>query len=304
MDRLSSVRAFCTVAETMQFRAAAQRLGVSPQVVTRLIAELERELGEPLLMRSTRQVRLTAFGESWLPGAAQLVADSERLFLPASAAREIRGLVSVTVPDFPIMGSVLEDLLDRLVEFPDLQLDWRASIARAEPVMERVDLGVRVGPLSDSGLIIRQVGKTRDRIVASPELIARHGLPHSLDDLHDNFPLSVILNPNTGRPWPWYLRADYHFHPQRPRIVAGSVGAHLSVALKGIAIGAIQEIVCQPYLQSGALVEILAEEERLSWPLYVWRQQTAVTQPKVRVVFDTIVDSLQRRLSGVGEHRS
>lgn len=64
-------------AETLQFKETAQRLGISPQVVTRTIGELERELGETLFQRSTRQVRLSDFGEQFLPQAQQLLHDSE-----------------------------------------------------------------------------------------------------------------------------------------------------------------------------------------------------------------------------------
>jgi len=56
MDKLNALKYFCTAADTLQFRETAQRLSVSPQVVTRVIAELEDYLGEALFVRSTRNV--------------------------------------------------------------------------------------------------------------------------------------------------------------------------------------------------------------------------------------------------------
>ena len=72
MNRLEALRYFCAAAQTLQFRKAASRLSVSPQVVTRVMAELEAALGEPLFVRSTRQVRLTDFGTRFLPRTAVL----------------------------------------------------------------------------------------------------------------------------------------------------------------------------------------------------------------------------------------
>ena len=69
MDKLNALKYFCTAADTLQFRETAQRLSVSPQVVTRVIAELEDYRGEVLFVRSTRNVQLTDFGVRFLPEA-------------------------------------------------------------------------------------------------------------------------------------------------------------------------------------------------------------------------------------------
>ena len=69
MDKLNALKYFCTAADTLQFRETAQRLSVSPQVVTRVIAELEGYLGEALFVRNTRNVQLTDFGTRFLPEA-------------------------------------------------------------------------------------------------------------------------------------------------------------------------------------------------------------------------------------------
>lgn len=81
MNKLDALRYFSVASETLNFREAAQRLAVSPQVVTRMIAELENLLGERLFQRNTHSIKLTEFGEQFLPQAQQLLVDSERLFL-------------------------------------------------------------------------------------------------------------------------------------------------------------------------------------------------------------------------------
>ena len=69
LNKLEALRYFCSAAETLHFSETAMRLSVSPQVVTRMIAELEALLGEPLFKRNTRNIHLTPFGHTLLPQA-------------------------------------------------------------------------------------------------------------------------------------------------------------------------------------------------------------------------------------------
>ena len=80
LDKIEALKVFCTAAETLQFKETAIRLAVSPPVITRMMAALEDELGEPLFQRNTRQIVLTDFGAQFLPQAQQLLEESERLF--------------------------------------------------------------------------------------------------------------------------------------------------------------------------------------------------------------------------------
>ena len=78
MNKLEALRYFCVASETLNFRETAQRLAVSPQVVTRMIAELEELLGETLFNRNTRNIKLTEFGTQFLPQAQQFLKEEER----------------------------------------------------------------------------------------------------------------------------------------------------------------------------------------------------------------------------------
>lgn len=171
MNRLGALRYFCAAAETLQFRKAASRLSVSPQVVTRVITELEAALGEPLFVRSTRQVRLTDFGTRFLPCARQFLLDGEKLFATARQKDdEMAGVVRITVPRLPGNEALLADLLARCADYPDLVIDWRVDEARLNAVENCIDMGVRLGlglepqPL----MIVRRIAQTRDLFVAAP----------------------------------------------------------------------------------------------------------------------------------------
>ena len=97
MNRFSALKFFITAAETLNFREAAVKLAISPSVVTRTIAELESQLGEPLFKRNTRSIVLTSFGELFLPKAKRLLEDSDALFQTARDDDEMRGIVRITL---------------------------------------------------------------------------------------------------------------------------------------------------------------------------------------------------------------
>ncbi|NIF68362.1 LysR family transcriptional regulator, partial [Burkholderia sp. Cy-647] len=100
MNRLEALRVFRVAASALNFREAATRLGVSPQVITRVIGQLEAELGEPLFHRSTRGVRLSAFGASLAEQAAQAIAGIDRIFETREAGEPeaIEGVVRIAAP--------------------------------------------------------------------------------------------------------------------------------------------------------------------------------------------------------------
>lgn len=169
MNRLEALRYFCAAAETLQFRKAASRLSVSPQVVTRVMAELEAALGEPLFVRSTRQVRLTDFGTRFLPRARQFLLDGEKLFATARQKDdEMAGVVRITVPRLPGNEALLADLLARCADYPDWVIDWRVDEARLNAVENCIDMGVRLGLEPQPLMIVRRIAQTRDLFVAAP----------------------------------------------------------------------------------------------------------------------------------------
>lgn len=302
MNRLDALKIFCSAAETLQFKETAQRLGVSPQVVTRTIGELERELGEVLFQRSTRQVQLSDFGEQFLPQAQQLLYDSERLFATAhhAADAQMSGVVRVAVPDMLLMEQILADVWVALADYPHISLDWRTGLALADVVDERIDVGIRFGTPEDSRLIVKRLGWVEECVVAAPALLERLGIPQNWADLQRNYPLSALLNPNTGRIWPWYLSDSMQLIPYHPKFITTRIENELVSALAGQTVACLPRMLCRPHLRSGALAELFADAPRKRWPAYVYRPQRNVTHPRVKRVFDVLADCLGKRLEEAG----
>src|SRR6187551_3791943 len=99
MDRLTEMQIYVAVAECEGFAAAARRLGVSPPVATRAVADLEARLGVKLLNRTTRYVRATDAGQRYLEDARRVLAAADEADEAAVGINsEPRGHLTVTAP--------------------------------------------------------------------------------------------------------------------------------------------------------------------------------------------------------------
>lgn len=264
-------------------------------MVSRAITALEETLGEVLFQRSTRQVKLTEFGEEFLPQAQQLLADSELLFahrkLPLKQ-QEISGVVRIAVPEMPFIQEILQKLLDKAAAYPDLRLHWKAGLGIDDVVDEQIDVGFRFGTPDDSRLIVRKICEVEDCIVAAPALLAQVGTPESWQALQKDYPLSALFNPNTGRAYAWYLSNQHQFVPVRPKFTATRIDYEITAVLTAQTIACLPRFACRPYLASGELVELFPEMSRKQWTAYVYRPQRSVTHPRVKLVFDWLAESV------------
>ncbi|QOF79271.1 LysR family transcriptional regulator [Variovorax sp. 38R] len=288
-NRLEALRVFFTAADAANFREAAVRLSVSPQVVTRAVRELEEELGEPLFHRSTRGVQLTDFGRQLAERARIAVGGVDELFhrIDRRALSQHAGTVRVTAPH--VYGRLIpQALAPLLVAHPGLVLDLRLSEQHADVVDQQIDIGVRVGPMRDARFVARSVGKMPLRVVASPALIERVGTPRTVDALA-KLPVTALIDRSSGRPWPWAFSKKRVFTVSSPAFVTDNIDAECAAVLAGIGFGQLIGPLAEPWLQSGAMVEVLAADAPEPWPVHVYRPQRAPVPARVRLVYDELI---------------
>lgn len=196
MNKLEALRYFCSAAETFNFRETVQRLAVSPQVVTRMIADLEALLGESLFKRNTRNIKLTEFGEQFLPKATQYLAEGERLFAKNNVKEKaMQGVVRITLPPMPYNDEILFELLTALEPYSDIVIDWRVGIDKLKSVDDQIDIGLRICYEPELDWVAQHICTFSEKIVASPALLKRLDFPKDLQDLAQNYPLSGLIDP-------------------------------------------------------------------------------------------------------------
>jgi DNA-binding transcriptional LysR family regulator len=297
-NRLDALRVFCVAADSRNFRDAAQRLGISPQVVTRVVKGLEDDLGEPLFHRSTRGVQLSDFGQRLLPQARDAVQGLDTLFHRSDRRRpsELAGLVRVAAPTSLGRQLVQRALTPALPGHPGLQIDLRLSDALVDVVDQQIDVGVRIGPLRDSRFVARPVAPVRLEVVATPALIEQVGVPATLDELLLR-PTTALIDANAGRPWPWWFADGRQVAPPKPVFISNDADAEFEAVCAGVGFGQVPDFMAAPALAAGRLVRVLVDCQAPAWQLYVYRSQRAPVPARTRLVFDALVRALAQPTS-------
>lgn len=175
---------FVDVARTQSFSEVARRRGIVASSVARQIDALESELQVPLFVRSTRALVPTEAGDVLLERAVKILHDmTEARSEVISLEKNVQGLLRVScLPAFArrYVVPMLHALGDR---HPQLRVELELTERVVDPVVERMDVVVRVGQQPDSSLIGQRIGNHRYILCASPDYLERHGVPHTLQDL-------------------------------------------------------------------------------------------------------------------------
>jgi DNA-binding transcriptional LysR family regulator len=299
LNRLEMLRIFVAAAEARSFKEAAVRLRISPQAVTRAVQDLEAAQGELLFHRNTRGIQITTYGEHLAAQARDSVQRVDALFQPPAEAdtAQMEGLVRLTAP--VALGRLL--MLPVLIalghKHPLLRFDVLFSDTHADVVDSRIDIGVRFGSMRDSRYIARRVASPPFRTVGTPELIARHGRPKQIEDLHQ-LPTTSLRDHSTGRAWPWYFAGGQQISPVNPRFLSSDSEAEVDAIMAGLGFGQLPGYVADQHIAAGRLVPVLQKEQPESWDIYVYRPQRGPVPARIRLVFDQLVAGLGGDSSG------
>ncbi|AQQ40418.1 MULTISPECIES: LysR family transcriptional regulator [Burkholderia] len=291
-NRLDILKIFAAAATAPTFREAAARLGVSPQVVTRAVRELEEMLGETLFHRTTRSIRITAFGQSFAREVQGALAVVDGLFGPATGQRdEPVGVVRITAPSGMGRHYVQPILTGLMQRYPGLVPDLRLSDVPSPVVDEQIDIGVRVGAIGDNRFVARMVGPLPMWVVAAPALIRRLGEPKNRKAL-EAMPVTCLIDRASGRPWPWMFRGEQQFVPPSPAYLTDDTEVEIEAVCAGVGVGQCAEYLVRPYVRKGRLVRVLPSLEPEPWKLHVYRPRRGPMPRRIRVVYDELVAKL------------
>jgi DNA-binding transcriptional LysR family regulator len=268
---------FAKVAEAGSFSAAALRMGLPKSTVSRRIALLEGQLGERLLLRTTRKLSVTDFGADMLDHARQVLAEVDAAAALAQQRQaEPSGRLRVSMPNDLanlMFGPVLARFMAR---YPAITLEIDLSPRRVDLIGENFDVAVRMGNLpDDASLAARRLAVFSNGLVASPAYLRSRGAPAAPQDLprHD---ILRLLGRN-GEPAPWVLtRGAERWEatlPGRATINSPEVLLRLACADAGIAM--VEDHFAQPYLEDGRLQRVLPDwtaPTQVAWAVFPGRR--------------------------------
>lgn len=244
------------------FAKVAKDRGVDPSAISRAVAGFERDLGLPLFTRTTRKLAPTPACEALIARTASLVVELESAIDSVQTADAgLSGTLRVLSPVSFGLRWLLPLLPRWMAEHPGLKLDLRLSDAILDLVEERIDVAIRLGPLSPSSYVARKLLPMRARACASPEYLKRYGRPRSPADLARHVCL-VLDMPAFGNVW--------QFKDGRGKLTSVTVAAHVlssnALALRGLALAGVGVVLQADWivaadLTSGTLVDLFPRHE-------------------------------------------
>ncbi|MGZ3183984.1 MAG: LysR family transcriptional regulator [Telluria sp.] len=266
---LTDVALFARACALRNLSAAGRELGLSPAAASARIAQLEQRLGSRLLHRTTRQVTLTQDGETFLEKAAVLLDAAEQAAGSVGAGSEApQGLLRVAASVSFGRMHIVPALAEFLRAYPGIRLDLRLSDTIIDLAAAGMDVAVRIGPLRDSSVVARKLAPSRVILCASPDYLARAGVPATPADLvhHE---CMVLGNATT-----WQMRErDGSVTSVRVagRLRSDNGEACRDASVAGLGISRQSTWSVYRHLQEGSLVRVLED-----YPVAVEAQVSAV----------------------------
>lgn len=277
MDRIELFRIFTRVVESASFTRAADTLGLPRSSVSAAVQTLETRLGTRLLHRTTRKVAPTQDGAAFYERCLRLIEDmdeAENLF--RRSASDPTGRLRVDLPSRIGRLIVAPALPEFLTRYPGIDIDLGMTDRAVHLIEESVDCALRVGPLSDSGLIARPFGTLRLINVASPDYLERYGIPLRPSDLASHFAVNYA-SPSSGRveDWEWIEGGEARTVAVPGRISVNSAEGSIACCLAGLGLIQIPAFDVVDHLKEGRLVEVMPGHSAAPMPmalLYPHRQ--------------------------------
>jgi DNA-binding transcriptional LysR family regulator len=312
---LNDAALFLRVAELGTLSAAARERNEPVSQASRAIARLEAALGVRLLHRTTHGLSLTDEGDTFLDHARRMLDIAAEMEGDLSGRRAgPNGRVHLSVS--PILAQLvvapaLSALYDR---HPGLRVGILADDRMSDLARDGIDIAIRAGIENADSLVVRQLGEHGRSLYAAPAYLERFGTPATPAELAGHRLIANSASQSLNR-WPFQATADSNLAwkndaatwrpaPRQPdaeapdtllvkgHTRADSTSTVLSLALEGIGIARLNELLVTPLVRAGRLRQVLAEHtvrERI--PVYAVMLQERHRLPKVRACLDFWQDS-------------
>jgi DNA-binding transcriptional LysR family regulator len=293
---LNNLYFFAKVVDFGSYTAAGKALGLQTSKLSRRVAALESELGVRLINRTTRRLSLTEAGKTFHRHCLALLDE-------AQAAKEAmtqilaspQGLVRISCPTGLLQGGVADILARFLARHPRVRIALDATNRRVDVVDEGLDLAIRVRqpPLQDSDLAMRAFGPDEMILVASPELIAAHGEPQTLEDVA-RMPTLSMASADERSTWRFLgVDGEPAELTHAPRLCTDDLFTLRRAALQGIGAARLPPLLVADDMKRGALVRLLPSLKAQAGIIHAVFPTRRGMIPAVRALLDFLAESIE-----------
>ncbi|RUO29251.1 LysR family transcriptional regulator [Aliidiomarina sedimenti] len=284
MNRLQAMQTFASVVSEGSFTQAADRLNISPQLVSKYVSQLETHLGVRLLNRTTRRIHLTEAGLQYYQRAQQVLNDIEDMECQLSDLQsEARGTLRISAP----VSFAIRHLAPVVANFqqanPALSVDLQLNDRKVDIIEEGFDIALRIGRLKSSSLIAKRIAPIHLLYCASPAYLAEHGEPASIESLTDHRFLRYTYSDDSQVQNPAGSPAEEHYP-----LVSNNGDVLTAAAIAGAGIVLQPSFIASEAIKLGQLKVILAEQAPSPIALYAVYAHRQLVASKVRHFIDFI----------------
>jgi DNA-binding transcriptional LysR family regulator len=294
MDELKALDTLARVVHAGSFRQAAMEMGVAPQATSKAVRQLEAHFGVRLLHRTTRQLSLTEEGAQLIAQIAPALHSIRQAVEGLKDARQaVSGVLRVTAPRSVGRHFVLPLMPKFMSRHPALRVEFELEDRMSDAVLDRVDVGFRMGPAVAQQVVARRLLDIHQWVCAAPSYIERHGRPRHWADLARHR-CTGFRQASSGRvmPWEFSRQGETVYTDVMPHLVINDVDAELDAVLGGAGIGQVPAYIAQPHVEAGRLVHLLKGHatERIGFHIY-YPQRSQMPQ-RVRTFIDFMIEHL------------
>lgn len=295
MDRIDRLRAFIQTVEAGSFAAAGRRLSRSRDNVSKLVFDLEAEVGRPLFTRSTRQVSLTEAGEAYLAKARPLIDAFDGLNDSVRQSKDpLSGRIAVQAPSsFGLQ--ILAPLIGKFLALhPGISIDLSLEDRPQTGLQPFIDLALRISDAPPSGYAAHAIGPIERGLFAAPAYIDRYGVPDHPADLARHRCLHYA-HLDRGERWTLYSG------PICERIdINGSLSCNTGLALalaatEGAGIAILPYFTAQPLVEQGKLRRVLARWFPAKLTLFALIPSANRPRRRVQVLLDFLGQEIEKQ---------
>jgi DNA-binding transcriptional LysR family regulator len=256
MDRFEDMRIYAEIVRSGSFTAAATKLGLTKQLVSRRISDLEDRLGVRLLNRTTRKLSPTELGRTYFERCVRLIAEIEEAEQElTNHAPDLRGVLRVTAPMSFSTMYLSQAIASFVSRHPALELEISLNDRVVDIVGEGFDMAIRVGCLPDSSLISRKLANIDGCVCVAPSYVSRWGVPQHPSELRQHN--CLIYGMSRTVEWPFQIDGEIRNIQVSGRYRSNNGELARDAAIAGLGIVALPTFIVADALKSGRLVRIL-----------------------------------------------
>lgn len=294
MSILDDTAIFIAVIQQGGFSHAAKHLGFSNGLISRRIAQLEKNLGVTLIKRTTRQIHLTPEGCLFWQHAQRIQQELDLAVCSIqTSAKKPKGRIRISAAPYFGRHYLTPILMKFLINFSDIKIDLILDDQPLDPIKFQLDLIIRSSGIlenskpTDSNLQMKILLKDKICLYASSDYIAKYGAPENPDELLRHTTIRYADCKIKSDEDKWFYNQN-NFVNLTPSFKVNDIGSALTASIAGFGIGKFNSLVVKDALEQKQLIPILKNYDWGTYCLYVLYPQQKTLPMRTRLLLDFI----------------